>query len=320
ICVISGTKKPGNLHTFLTPIYKELDLLSRLGIKVQTSDSLVIHYKVHLMTFLGDIPAIADTMNHSGHTSKSGCRSCVMKGSSFEGYGIYFPGRSSHYSLRTVNDFRQPQLYVTFLNTFEGPSFFGLEEMHLLGHGLTKQLKDLFGSPNVNEMIPDRNVAGGAWKTFPFFLDGIKLVNVGEAMLSSRCNIPSEVFGGNWDDIFARKGRAVDWMDFLLFVVPTLILPHMLDKKAQEVMHDMLLACHLCLRWEIRPYDLSFIRRSMDRFQNCLNIAMTKKAIKRKVFTITMHYLGHIWYIVQHLGPMNVYSCRSMERTRKDRR
>ncbi|KAI8093610.1 uncharacterized protein BX664DRAFT_111023 [Halteromyces radiatus] len=186
---------------------------------------------------------------------------------------------------------------------------------HLLGHGLAKQLKDLFGSPNVNEMIPDRNIAGGAWKKFPFFLDGIKLVNVGEAMLSSRCNIPFDIFGGNWNDIIARKGRAMDWMDFLLFVVPTLILSHILDKKAQEVTHDMLLACHLCLRWEVRPCDLSFIRRSMSGFQKLLITATREKTISRRVWRITIHYLGHIAYIIERVGPMNVYSCRSMGRT-----
>ncbi|KAI8096719.1 uncharacterized protein BX664DRAFT_64912 [Halteromyces radiatus] len=107
--MISGTKKPGNLHTFLTPIYKELDLLSRLGIKVHTRDGLLIRSKVHLMTFLGDIPAVADIINHSGHTSRSGCRICVVKGSSSEGTGMYSTFLVAHHTALFV-------LLNTFVN------------------------------------------------------------------------------------------------------------------------------------------------------------------------------------------------------------
>jgi hypothetical protein len=80
IKVIPGKGKPKDLESFLAPVYEELNLLSRVGIKVVTPDHGTILAKVHLMTFIGDIPAETDLIKHTGHMSYFGCRMCVVKG------------------------------------------------------------------------------------------------------------------------------------------------------------------------------------------------------------------------------------------------
>ncbi|SAL95969.1 hypothetical protein [Absidia glauca] len=80
LMLIPGNNKPKDLDSFLAPILSELELLSRVGIKVATVDEGIISSKVHILTFVGDIPAVADLIKHSGHTSYHGCRMCVVKG------------------------------------------------------------------------------------------------------------------------------------------------------------------------------------------------------------------------------------------------
>jgi hypothetical protein len=92
-----GTKKHHDIHTFLRPIYDELMELSTNGIQVKVGDE-VVKSRIHSLVFTGDIPAVADLANHSGHMSLYGCRMCDVKGlSKFFGstHGMYFPRPTS---------------------------------------------------------------------------------------------------------------------------------------------------------------------------------------------------------------------------------
>jgi hypothetical protein len=88
----------------------------------------------------------------------------------------------------------------------------------------------------------------------------------GEDMSASRRYIPRMHFNGKWDNLMARRGgRAVDYMDFLLYVVPTLLIPRMnSDRIAQPtktIMNNLIIACHLSTRWDITHEDISFVSR-----------------------------------------------------------
>ncbi|KAG2219650.1 hypothetical protein INT45_012351 [Circinella minor] len=52
-------------------------------------------------------------------------------------------------------------------------------------------------------------------------------------MRHSRQNIPT-AFNGNWQTVLSGTIWAVDWQDFLLLVVPTLVVPRLKARKAQE--------------------------------------------------------------------------------------
>jgi hypothetical protein len=62
------------------------------------------------MTFTGDIPAVADLINHKGHTSYYGCRLCHIKGTkgvtAHDNDGMYFLGKASRFDLRPLDEYK----------------------------------------------------------------------------------------------------------------------------------------------------------------------------------------------------------------------
>ncbi|SAM03223.1 hypothetical protein, partial, partial [Absidia glauca] len=232
-----GTKKPKALDSFLSPIFRELDHLSRVGIMVTTADGQTIKAKVHLMTFTGDIPAVADLINHKGHTSYYGCRLCRIKGvkgvTAHDNDGMYFLGKASRFDLRPLDEYKLGSQFgispsaVAHLNTFSGGHFFGLDEMHCIGYGLGKMLFAMFQPIKKNLYVTSKDKRKYlAARDYPFDLGDLELTKVGEAMALSKPDIPVGHFDGNWDDIVKYpNARAVDWINFVLFVVPTLLAP-----------------------------------------------------------------------------------------------
>ena len=90
VCIIKGPKKPKDIYSFLYPLLMKLIKMESAGVIVKAHDNQKHHIKVYTCLFLGDIPAMADTLFHTGHTSKYGCRICDIMGSSNDGKGMYF--------------------------------------------------------------------------------------------------------------------------------------------------------------------------------------------------------------------------------------
>jgi hypothetical protein len=134
--------------------------------------------------------------------------------------------------------------------------------MHMIGHGLAKMLHTLFQPISSNPMAMDRDKQRYlSTPDYPFFLGSLMMKNVGRDMVESQDDIPASFFHGNWQDIDAYSGsaRAVDWMDFLLFVVPTLIVPSLDYSEAREIINNLIISIHYCLSWKITDSDLSFV-------------------------------------------------------------
>jgi hypothetical protein len=149
---------------------------------------------------------------------------------------------------------------VALLPTFTGPAFFGLDEMHLIAHGMAKHVIRLFTPIRTNMYVLDQDFASN----YPFDI-GRMLAKAGEDMKASQSSIPRTHFDGVWEDILKRSGRAVDRLDFVLYVVPTLVIPRMNSartaRRAKTIMNQLIKACHLCLQWEIQPEDVVLIKR-----------------------------------------------------------
>jgi hypothetical protein len=154
---------------------------------------------------------------------------------------------------------------VASLQTFSGPHFFGLDEMHLLGHGLAKVIFNLCQPISKNIYANARDTyRHNTTPDYPFSLDDhntkYNITKIGKDMLSSKPDIPLSFFHGNWDNIEQHQSaRAVDWMDFLLFVVPTHIIPSLHHPEAREKLKNLIISIHLCLRWELCESDIRFI-------------------------------------------------------------
>jgi hypothetical protein len=68
---------------------------------------------VHLLTFTGDIPAIADLMNHKGHQSYYGCRICECRGIRHRSGGMYFKGNACLFKKRVTESYQAKQETVS---------------------------------------------------------------------------------------------------------------------------------------------------------------------------------------------------------------
>ena len=127
----------------------------------------------------------------------------------------------------------------------KGPEFYALDEMHLVYHGLGHLYLNLINSKfDLNSNIS------------PFAIDDIDEIMT--SMRQSRQNIPT-AFNGNWQTVLSGIVRAVDWQDFLLLVVPTLIVPRLKTKKAQEATMALVRACQKLLTYELTRIDVENI-------------------------------------------------------------
>ncbi|SAL99731.1 hypothetical protein [Absidia glauca] len=161
LLITHGTTKPKALDSYLSPIIRELDHLSRVGIRVTTADGQLILAKVHVLTFTGDIPAVAQLCNHSGHQSRYGCRLCHVKGvNGPNNHGMYFLGRATMNDPRLLDEYKYGSQFgmkpsaVAHLNTFSGGHFFGMDEMHMIGYGLGKMLMKMFQLSLTSFVLP----------------------------------------------------------------------------------------------------------------------------------------------------------------------
>ncbi|OAD67991.1 hypothetical protein PHYBLDRAFT_173902 [Phycomyces blakesleeanus NRRL 1555(-)] len=71
---------------------------------------------------------------------------------------------------------------------------------------------------------------------------------IGTAMVSPRRSILTS-FHGAWINIATRSGyfRAVDWADFILFVIPTLVAERVRDQAAHKALLDLVQICNLLM-------------------------------------------------------------------------
>jgi hypothetical protein len=134
--------------------------------------------------------------------------------------------------------------------------------MHLICLGLSKHFVELFTPFDKNPYTSSK----ARKSTYAFAVPNNALVKAGENMLSSRTRIPTTHFNGNWKNIIQRSGRAIDWLDFILYIVPTLLIPKIdndssLRRDAKECLYDLVIACHLLQKWCVTKEDVEFIRK-----------------------------------------------------------
>jgi hypothetical protein len=149
---------------------------------------------------------------------------------------------------------------ISYIPTFNGGAFFSLDEFHLLCHGLSKHLIRLFEKKSTNLYIIDQHCT-----TYPFETDGNMLKHASQDMESSRSKIPRTHFDGNWKNVLGGHARGVDRLDFVLYVVPTLLIPRLQPGRTGErirtVMNNLIIACHLALQLEITSEEIGLIKR-----------------------------------------------------------
>ncbi|OAD79321.1 hypothetical protein PHYBLDRAFT_162397 [Phycomyces blakesleeanus NRRL 1555(-)] len=219
--------------------------------------------------------------------SKDGCRICHVVGQS-PGHGQYFRMPSA-ITMRTPESFKHfdevassskkgltGQSPFSLLDSFSGTFFFALDEMHGICHGIGKQV----------------------W-----------------GLVCGKRSIPTS-FHGAWINIATRSKyfRAVDWADFILFVIPTLVAERVRDQAARKALLDLVQTCNLLMSWELSAEEKTLIKTNLVTWNAYLEASLAKGEVQLKLFTINQHLLQHYPAMIEAYGPPRAYSARSVER------
>ncbi|OAD67114.1 hypothetical protein PHYBLDRAFT_67249 [Phycomyces blakesleeanus NRRL 1555(-)] len=245
-------------RSFLEPIIKDFCILATSGIQIQTV-TRQINVKIHLVMATGDNPAMSDLMNLAHHNSFFGCQACFSKGVS-KHHTMCFFGNELPVCMGTVESLHQfegnsysvngPNVFRD-LPTLTSPTFFGLDEMHLLGHGIGKQLYKAFGG---------------------------KLNQIDRSITKSRADI-SAIFTGSWQLLEETTGRqkAVHWLDFLLSVVLTVVVKNFVLAKTRNVVQDLVKTCAIAQQWKVAEREINIMEEAIGRWHVFLHHEVAEK-------------------------------------------
>lgn len=147
------------------------------------------------------------------------------------------------------------------LATCRGPSFWGLEEMHLIGHGLAKHLFQMVSggdSAKTSKYRPsDEEKKTTANWPFTFHVHSNDLKAIGKLMPECRSTVPT-TFNFSFEDLFNGyvANRACDWQDVLFQIFPTMIVPLFTNEEAAGPVLALIRACKVLLQWRVTERDL----------------------------------------------------------------
>lgn len=217
--IIPGEPKSKALWSFLDPILNDNKCTSDRGVRINCLGFETV-FKVHLLLFSGDIPAVSAVSGHAGHMSGNGCRICLQ--ASFVGddvSGRYYMAPPDQVVYRRREDFIHGDEFhgltgvqsMAMMQMFLGPEFFGLDEMHLLGQGLAQFMYRFFNGDFIRRLTDDDDDSGQdncelmiSFELFQQVLDD---------MHSSISTIPTTFDGSVKKPSTRWTTRAVDYLD-----------------------------------------------------------------------------------------------------------
>ncbi|KAG2193951.1 hypothetical protein INT47_003521 [Mucor saturninus] len=307
LAIISG--KPKDLDSFLLPIVDEIKSLGEHGLIIERWNGETVKAKVHLVMATGDIPQVTKYMHHGGHMATYGCRICLVEGQKREctGYGMYFQKRGA--SLRTVDHFvnGDEEHHIKNANLFSalpffcGSSYYGLDEMHLLGQGIGRFIFDVIVKVNQSNDTSYYSKKKGNFNkdAYTFKVSKKQLELVGDCITKSRANIPVS-FQGSWDNLLSKidGARAIDFLDFLLYVVPTLLVPLFEKTSVRKALLMLSRGCAIALQWELTDSLVQKMESCFESWYVFLDQEILKKNISNSIYQPNNHYLSHISYIL----------------------
>lgn len=99
---------------------------------------------------------------------------------------------------------------------------------------------------------------------YPFQLSNIHFECLNAGMEASRILIPTGGFQGSFKPVnpLNVKGlyRSVDWIDWFLYVVPTLVVALFDDLTIRNAILALVRGCSLALQWEVSKENLEEIK------------------------------------------------------------
>ncbi|SAL99654.1 hypothetical protein [Absidia glauca] len=207
-----NSAKGDGFWSFLQPLLDEFQTRTTAGISVVCDNGNLVTVKAHMLMAIGDLPAVSTMAGHSGHDSYFGCHICPIRGQiGPTRHGMYFPPSNYDAALswRSSTDFNcnpQDLLWnapfkgtpLASLKSFNGPVTFVLDGLHLLDHGLCKQVLDL--------------IKGNATKEGDLFLVSAKVKDLFVDIENSRCGVPASFDGSFRTPHSKHTTSAVDYL------------------------------------------------------------------------------------------------------------
>lgn len=119
--------------------------------------------------------------------------------------------------------------------------------MHLLGQGIGRFVLKLIVS---KFNIPYRPTNPD--KVYTFTVVKKELDAAGLQIKESQKYVPTS-FQGSWDNLIQKidGARAIDFLDFLLYVIPTLIVPLLKNDNVKKAVLNLVRGCAIALQWEL---------------------------------------------------------------------
>lgn len=113
-----------------------------------------------------------------------------------------------------------------------------------------------------NEELLEKGIRSVAGWPYTFDIPKGKLMEIGELVQQSRMTVPT-TFSSKWENPIVQSGgnRGVDWIDFLLYMVPTLFVPALSNSNAKKPLLFLAKACAVSLKWTITEGDLLMVKK-----------------------------------------------------------
>ena len=145
---------------------------------------------------------------------------------------------------------------IASLSTFSGSPFYALDEFHLLAEGISTQFRRLIHYQDCLQYIPKS--CSSEDYTFAY-KDKVKVAQmedvISNAIVKSAKYVPTS-FQGSWSKTNGYY-RGVDWLDYLLYAIPTIVIPYLRHESTKIALMRLINGCTLALQWNITARDVS---------------------------------------------------------------
>jgi hypothetical protein len=132
-------------------------------------------------------------------------------------------------------------------------------------------------------------------------------------LLRASCLLVPSTFSGVCESIDGGYKRAVDWLHFLRFSLPTTIIGFF-GPETQKKIALISKICILACQREIRISDIEKMKAYIKEWLKWLKKLIDDKILQPWVLNLNEHFLLHLPSLILFLGPMPAYAAFPVER------
>lgn len=143
---------------------------------------------------------------------------------------------------------------ITSLRTFTGAPFFLLDEMHLIGGGIAKQIYRMINPSARQSFMGSSGYALYCFRLIPEYSAASCMTKIRDQIIRCADKVP-KTFEGSLKAAYGHY-RAVNWQLFLLVVIPNVVLPNFVEEGAKAALMNLVNGCNLALNRELKESQI----------------------------------------------------------------